>query len=1687
MKKIFTLLLLVASLPMLAQQYNNEWIRYNQTYYKFKVGKDGVYRISKSTLEQAGLGSVPVESLELWRNGELVPVYPSVNSGVLPEDGFIEFYGKRNDGKPDRDLYRDPQNQHSDRISLMTDTAMYFLSVNNNSSGRFFQNTANDIAANTLGAEPYFMHKLDVAYRNIINPGYAVVIGEYIYSSSFDKGEFWSSTEIRPATNFNSNNSNLQVFAGGPESRLSVGAFGNALNTRSFAVRLNNTVVLDTSMDYFNEVHTSVAIPTGLLSANTANLNVKNQSPVSTDRMVISYFSLEYPRRFNFNNQTSFAFDLPAKPEGYYLEISGFNTGGVAPVLYDLSTNLRITGNIATAGLVKFAIPGSSVARSFVLVSHAAANLNTITSLTAKQFRQFNLTANQGNYLIISHPYLYNGTNGRNPVADYKSYRESAIGGGYTVQLVEIEELVDQFAFGIKGHPLSVKNFLRYARANFAAPMKNVFLIGKGATYNEYRLNESKPQADLSNLIPTFGNPASDNMLSSSSVTSAVAETPIGRLSVVSGAEIEDYLEKVIQYEAAQRNSAQTIADRAWMKNVVHVTGSSEVYLGTILCNYMGVYRSIIQDTTFGAHVHTFCKTTTNPVEQLNNEKIRELFKEGISVLTYFGHSSATTLEFNLDDPQNYDNDGKYPVFFVNGCSAGNFYTYNLQRFESTETLSEKFTLAKRRGGGAFVASSHYGIVNYLNLYVNNLYRTISESRSDYTLGEIQQYTLRDVINVFGANDFYSRMHAEQITLHGDPALKLNSQPKPDYVLEEPQIQVNPSFISIAESSFEVKIKAINLGIAIRDSVTLHVKRQFPDGSVSTEFVKKIAGIKYADSIQIDIPVVATRDKGLNKLIITIDSENDVDEISESNNTVTRDVFIYEDEARPVYPYNFSIIKKNNQKLYASTANPFSLSRQYVMEMDTTEKFNSAAKISKTVTASGGVMEFDPGINYKENIVYYWRVAGVPLDNSTEYRWNLNSFMYVNGDNEGFSQSHFYQHAKSGTERLYYDSVSKEWNYGVLKSEVFAMNGIYPTAAVNTSDFAVSVNSKSDIASACVGNSIIFHVFDSKNMQPWKNVDAAGKNLFKSGSLSANCHVTRNYNFEFSYMTAASRKNMMNFIDSIPDGYYVFVRSSDSHLNNSMSATWRKDTSLFGSNNSLYHRLLAAGMMNIDSLNSRRAWMFMFKKNDASFEPKYVHSQGIYDRIYLNAEPLSPDSLGYLTSPRFGPSKQWKEVIWNGYSKEPASTDNPTIDVIGINHLNMETVLYTIDKDQRHFDISEVDAESYPYMKLRMRNVDSVSLTPFQLSSWKIHYEPVPEGVLAPNIFFTTKDTVELGEPLKIAVAFKNISDQNFDSLRVKAHVLDQNNVPQTVNMVKYKPLITGDTVVVVAEIDTRNFPGKNTLFLEVNPDFDQPEQYNFNNFIFRDFYVRPDQQNPLLDVTFDGVHILNRDIVSSKPHIQIRLKDEAKHMLLNDTSLASVKIRYPDGRLQTYRFDNDTLRFIPATNGDNNTAMIDFFPQFIRQQSADGDDYELIVQGRDRSGNRSGQVEYRVGFKVISKPMISNLLNYPNPFTTSTAFVFTLTGSEVPQNMKIQILTVTGKIVREITKEELGPIRIGRNITEFKWDGTDQFGQRLANGVYLYRFVTTLNGNKLEKYKSAQDDTDKYFNNGYGKMYLMR
>src|SRR5579872_5737 len=158
MKKIFTILLLLVTLGLTAQNYNNEWIDYSKTYYKFKVGANGLYRISQSVLAANGMGSVSVQNFQLFRNGQEVPIYTSVSSGTLGSSDYIEFWGHINDGDPDVPLYRSPAYQHTKHWSLETDTAVYFLTVNPTGTAFHFVNTTNDVTGSTLTPEPCFQY-----------------------------------------------------------------------------------------------------------------------------------------------------------------------------------------------------------------------------------------------------------------------------------------------------------------------------------------------------------------------------------------------------------------------------------------------------------------------------------------------------------------------------------------------------------------------------------------------------------------------------------------------------------------------------------------------------------------------------------------------------------------------------------------------------------------------------------------------------------------------------------------------------------------------------------------------------------------------------------------------------------------------------------------------------------------------------------------------------------------------------------------------------------------------------------------------------------------------------------------------------------------------------------------------------------------------------------------------------------------------------------------------------------------------------------------------------------------------------------------------------------------------------------------------------------------------------------------
>jgi hypothetical protein len=379
------LLLLISSLGF-SQSFMNEWIDHSKTYYRFKVGAKGVCRISKTQLNALGIGQADASHFQLWRRGEEIPVYTSVANGVLPDDGFLEFWGESNDGRWETRLYIRPEFNINPEYSLFSDTSVYFLTINTQGNNKRLLPVANNTTS-SLTPDAYFMHKELLSFRDQYVQGFAALVGTEVWSSSYDNGEGYASSLFAPGV-FSRSINNLFIDPTGPNASLKYTASGRRLNVRNISVSVNDNLLETREMNYYNSINdpTALSFPVSLLASNNAKIDIRNLSEVSTDRMVVGMLELTYPRQFNLGGRTSFEFQLPANPAGNKLVIKGFNSEGVAPVLYDLTNGYRIVGAVDANGDLMLVLPPSAVERRLVLASHASGRITGISNFSTRNF-----------------------------------------------------------------------------------------------------------------------------------------------------------------------------------------------------------------------------------------------------------------------------------------------------------------------------------------------------------------------------------------------------------------------------------------------------------------------------------------------------------------------------------------------------------------------------------------------------------------------------------------------------------------------------------------------------------------------------------------------------------------------------------------------------------------------------------------------------------------------------------------------------------------------------------------------------------------------------------------------------------------------------------------------------------------------------------------------------------------------------------------------------------------------------------------------------------------------------------------------------------------------------------------------------------------------------------------------------
>ena len=213
-------------------------------------------------------------------------------------------------------------------------------------------------------------------------------------------------------------------------------------------------------------------------------------------------------------------------------------------------------------------------------------------------------------------------------------------------------------------------------------------------------------------------------------------------------------------------------------------------------------------------------------------------------------------------------------------------------------------------------------------------------------------------------------------------------------------------------------------------------------------------------------------------------------------------------------------------------------------------------------------------------------------------------------------------------------------------------------------------------------------------------------------------------------------------------------------------------------------------------------------------------------------------------------------------------------------------------------------------------------------------------------------------------------------------------------------------------------------------------------------------------------------------PEIQIFLNDESfvSGGITNESPNLIVKLSDNNGINTSSGVGHDILATIDSD--DINAIILNNY------YVADIDDYKngtvnyqldnlqpgqhtLKIKAWDVYNNSSiSEVDFMV-FNENEKLVLDNVLNYPNPFIDFTEFWFNHNSSSL-LDVKIEIFTISGRLVKTIIGNTnfSGDSNFSR---DFIWDGRDDFGDKVAKGVYVYKLsvrseLTNKQTSKIEK-----------------------
>lgn len=898
--------------------------------------------------------------------------------------------------------------------------------------------------------------------------------------------------------------------------------------------------------------------------------------------------------------------------------------------------------------------------------------------------------------------------------------------------------------------------------------------------------------------------------------------------------------------------------------------------------------------------------------------------------------------------------------------------------------FGERFVLDNDGQAIAYLGNSGIGFVSTAIKAPGNFYKSAIKD-SFYQIGKAHLQAKILMFQQLGSSNVVNQFSFAN-TLIGDPIVIMKIPNKPNLSIKNSDVLFESSIIDDLLDSVKVNLVVNNFGTVSTQTFKANITHYFEADTV--QHIDRVLTLpNYKDTLVIWLKTKKLA--GQHIINIYLDTENAIDEIYETDNSLS---FIFNVASTTIR--DLFVINRTENPLLDSLVvlNPIvnpNESLSLIFQIADNENFNNALSYNYALDTFRTKISFTSPPANNRNWLRYRASSESEWSNPLNFS-KLAGAKYFLGDSYSWNQQNLSKLRTIGNElQLTVDTITLS---------IISAGGY-------SGQYCIITKNGINLLSNTFFQGIGIVVFNEKTLE-----------------------VESSTYFEL-FNNPSGVNACTNFINSIPENKLVALGVSGDAKNNLTTA--------------LSNAVVSLGGTLFPSIQFKAPYALFGKKNASPSQVKQVLKTPFQGPIQLDTSIAKKLESGVLTSTTIGPSSKWNKLK---ISQTNFNNSEIKYRPIGVQQNgNVDTLAYlTIISNEA--DLSFINANTYPYIKIRAEFKSDSLLNSSLLSELEVDYKGIAELGTNYQAVSLNKDTVAQGEKSKLKFFVFNAGETTAKNFNVKVDVFRPDSSHETVLNQFVDSLVVGDKKLFATAFVTDYEFGQRYYKISIDADNQVFEYYKDNNLFTKPFFIKRDSTKPIISLFVDGNEIVDGDLISTNPNFRIELID---HTSSRDYDANSLYIKLDERDITLAK---NTGELLLEVNQTNPKIALEYKP------TLEPGEHTLKVFTRGSFGNGEDSIGLQKRFIVSNETAISNIYNYPNPASNETYFTFEL-APNYPKEVKILIYTLAGRLVKTINVKDFRT-----NFNKVFWDTRDEDGDLLSSGTYLYKLVM-IAGDKTETF----------------------